>query len=1041
MKITLLKSLLITGAFLCFGIAHAQNVSGTVSDANGPLPGASVVVKGTTNGTQTDFDGNYSISADSNATLTFSYIGYATQEIAINGQTTINITLAEDASQLDEVIVLGYSTQTRGDLTGSVASVDLGEATKQPLVNVAEALQGRAAGVTVVNSGTPGSAPIVRVRGFGTINNNNPLYIIDGVQTIDPNVLNTINPEDIAQFNVLKDGAAAIYGARASNGVIIISTKSGSYNQDKATVSINAYTGFSRVDSSQLPDLLNAQQLGDVLFESTINDGGTFDHPQFGSGSPTVPSQLNVGGASIDGVPVSATVSPNGTNFLDEIFETAPTQSFSINASNGGEAAKYAFSTSFLNRQGIQLNNQFIRGQIRLNSEFKLGDRLTVGNHLNTSFDTSRANTQVQNAQRISPLVPVRDDQGRFAGTYANNLLLTQTDNPVALLERGADNYFRTTRILGDVYAKLEILEGLTAKTVLAGDINLFNSFAFQARNPENSEPQNNTQTQQQGRFYNWTWTNTLNYVKKFDKHNFNALLGIEALSNTGDGFTISNTDFLFENREFLVITNGRGSEDISGAFQFENTLSSFFGSLNYSYDDRYLATATLRRDRSSRFLGDNQSDWFPSISAGWVISNEEFFKDVDFINRLKFKASYGQLGNQELPGSNPTLNLFAFSADFANFALDGGSNVANGVLLTQNGNPDLVWETSENINVGFDFGFLDNSLSLGVEYYNNTTKDLLTSAPASDTGGDVPGRIINFGTIRNKGFDFSIDYRNETKGGLSYGVNATVSTIDNEVLSLTDGTNIPGASIPFANVAATFTREGQAISSFVGFETDGIYRSEEEVAAGPDRRFASDAAGVGRIRFVDQNGDNIIDEEDETIIGNPIPDVTFGLNLNAEYKGWDFSAFFAGTIGNDLYNTSKIFTDLGQFPNGNRNTRVLDAFNPTTNPNGSQPALSLGIQNQENLPSDFFVEDGSFVKLRNLQVGYTLPGATIDKLGLSKLRFYLSATNLFTITSYSGIDPEIQPLGGSTSASTLGVDRNTAPISQQFLLGINLNL
>ena len=398
---------------------------------------------------------------------------------------------------------------------------------------------------------------------------------------------------------------------------------------------------------------------------------------------------------------------------------------------------------------------------------------------------------------------------------------------------------------------------------------------------------------------------------------------------------------------------------------------------------------------------------------------------------------------------------MFAFSENFGNFPLDGGSNLSNGVIFSQNGNADLRWETSENINAGFELGFFDNRLSFGLEYYNNTTRDLLVRELAPDTGPDVGGRFVNAGDVRNKGFDINIGYQNETTSGFSYGINGNLSTVDNEVLSIAgaDGAFFDGISIPFAGVAGTRTQAGQSISSFFGRQTDGIYRNEAEVAAGPNQNFPSDAAGVGRIRYVDQltvdtdgdgipdAGDGVINADDNTFIGNPIPDVTFGLNLNAEYKGWDFSAFFAGTIGNDLFNTSRIFTDLGQFPNGNRNARVLDAFNAATNPNGNQPALSFGIQNQENLPSEFFIEDGSFVKLRNLQIGYSFPNDLVDKWGLSKLRFYISGTNLFTITNYSGIDPEIQPLSGSGSAFTLGVDRNTAPISQQFLLGVNLNL
>lgn len=1016
-----------------------STITGTVTDADGaPLPGASVLVKGTTNGTQTDFDGNYIITADSNATLVFSYIGYATQEIAVDGRTAINVQMVTDASELDEVVVLGYSTQTRGDLTGSVASVDVSEANKAPIVNVAEALEGRATGVSITNNGAPGSTPIVRIRGFGTPNNNNPLYIIDGLQTLDGSVLNNINPNDIAQINVLKDGAASIYGARASNGVIIITTKSGNYNQEKANISLDVYTGFAR--ATRLPDVLNAQQLGNVIFESLRNDGATVEHAQYGTGAtPVVPTQLQ---RTPDGI--IANVRPGGTNFLEEIFRNAPTQNVSANLSNGNESSRYSATLGYLNRQGIQLTTQFKRGQVRFNSEFKVTPWLTVGEHFNASFEQSRGGNSVQIAQRLSPLVPVRDTEGRFAGTYSNDTGLSNATNPVADLERAGDDFFKRTRILGDIYAQVKLYDGLSFKTSIGGDINIFNTRSFLALNPEHSEARGtNTLTEQNFQSYNWTWTNTLNYAKTFGKHNINALLGIEANSSTGKSLQVAATGFLFETPDFYLLRNASGDPiiDQGNTFDFENTLSSFFGSVNYAYDDTYLLTATLRRDRSSRFIGDNQSDIFPAFSAGWVASNEDFFNQDGVLNRLKFKVSWGALGNQELPATDPGRNQFGQNNQLADFAFNGArGSAATGAFFSQFGNPDITWETSESFNIGAELGFFENALTFGLEYFNITTDDLialnLNANPTTGTDANPP--FFNLGSIENKGFDISLSYQNQTSSGFSYSADLNVSTINNEVTELASefqvGNEFRGGSI-------TRTQVGQPLSSFFGRVADGIYRSEAEVAAGPDQGFATNAEGVGRLRYRDLNGDNVINDDDRDFIGSPHPDFTFGLNLNGSYKNWDISVFFSGVVGNDIYNFDKIFTDFATFPNGNRNARVLDAFNPTTNPSGSQPALSFTLRNNETNPNSFLVEDGSFVRLKNLSIGYNFPGAMTDKWGLDGLRLYVNASNLFTITGYDGIDPEIQPNSGANSAITIGVDTNTFPLSQIFTLGANLKL
>lgn len=526
MKIKLLRSLVLFCAFICAGSIQAQTISGTVSDSSGPLPGANVIEKGTTNGTQTDFDGNYSITVGEGATLIFSYVGYKTQEVVVGSQTNISLTLSEDAAALDEVVVTGYSVQTRGDLTGSVASVDISEATKTPIVNAAEALQGRVSGVTITNNGAPGATPVVRVRGFGTGNSNDPLYIIDGVQTDDASILNSINPADIEQMNVLKDGAAAIYGARTSNGVVIITTKGGGYNMDSAKVSLDMYTGFSV--ATNLPELLDTEQHGQMIWQSILNDGGTPTHPQYGDGpNPVTPTTLQR-------APVSATVKPGGgTDWLDELYRTAITQNASITFENGNEKSKVLFSAGYLNRQGIQIATGFKRGSVRLNSEFKIGDRIRVGEHANISFDRIGGGQSWYNfATRMSPLVPVFDDEGNYAGNYSNDTGLSNPNNPIAEANRQADDFNKTLRVFGDIYATLDIMDGLQFKTSIGGSIRAYNDRRFRPLIPESSEPiATNTLREADQDTYEWVWTNTLNFNKSFGDHSINALAGIEALT------------------------------------------------------------------------------------------------------------------------------------------------------------------------------------------------------------------------------------------------------------------------------------------------------------------------------------------------------------------------------------------------------------------------------------------------------------------------------------------------------------------------------
>lgn len=998
-----------------------STVTGTVTDADGnPLPGASVVEKGTTNGTQSDFDGNFTIDVGSDATLMISYIGYSTQEVAVDGRSTINVSMAEDASALDEVIVTGYTTQARGDITGSVASVDVSEAVKAPIVNAAEALQGRVSGVTVVSNGDVGNRPKITIRGFGSSNNTDPLYIIDGVQSENGFLLNSISPNDIDQINVLKDGAAAIYGARASNGVIIITTKSGSYNMSKPIISIDTYTGFS--DAVNVPGLLNAQQHGDMLFQSFTNDGVPFNHVQYGSGaSAVVPAtiQAYTRVASYNPIvraPRTASVKPGGTDWMNAILRTASTQSASISLQNGSDTGKYYLSASYLNREGIQKHTGYKQGITRLNSEFRLSDKITVGEHLSVTYSNGNTPNFLSEAQRMNPLIPVYDDEGDFAGSLTSNNT-GNVNSPAAQLSRSQNDYNKTLRIIGDIYASAELYEGLTLKSTISGTADVYNQRIFQSLDPEHGEPQaTNKLTELDQEDYSWTWTNTLAYKKSFDKHSINALGGIEAVKNNLKGKQVNVNGYLFETPDYYLLNNGSGTPSFNSAFDTSSSLYSLFGTVSYDYDGKYFLTATVRNDKSSRFEGDNQSQTFPSVSAGWLVSNEDFFSQSGAISRLKLKGSYGELGNQTLPADNPTINISVLSESQSNYAING-SSIATGAFLQDIGNPDLKWETSVATNVGFELGLFANSLNLEFEYFNIETKDLVNRdlSLISSTAIDANAPLVNLGTVVNNGFDLSIGYNNETGSGFSYGISANISKYKNEVKELISDFQV-GSSFTTSGIV-TRTQVGRPISSFYGLTQTGY-------------------DDTGRFTFADLDNSGDITDDDRGFIGSPHPDFTYGINLSAGYKGFDISAFFQGSQGNDIYNQNKIFTDFPSFVNGNRSVRVLDSWTPT-NTNPSLPALSSTIQGNEANSNSFFVEDGSYLRMKNLQIGYTLPIDVTSKYGIDSFRIYVQGSNLFTITEYDGWDPEII----SFENLTLGVDDGVSPQPRILTLGLNIKI
>ena len=1023
-----LSFIVTTTLLFCGMLLQAQQATtGTIIDADGvPIPGATVIISGTSEGTTTDFDGNFSISAESGAVLEFSSIGFETQMVTLSGQSNLTIALEDSVSQLDEIIVTGYGKQARGKLTGSVATVNVKDAVKVPVVNAAEILQGRVSGVTVVSNGQPGSAPSVRIRGYGTPNNNDPLYIIDGVQTNDAFVLNSINPSDIDQINVLKDGAAAVYGARASNGVVVITTKTGRGTQG-TKVSLEISTGMSV--ATNLPGLLNAQQLGDVLFDSKRNDGSASpSHPQYGSGATAVVP------GSLIGAPQPTTVNPNGTDWLGAIFQSAPTQQLSLSVANGSEDSSSLFSLSYLKREGVQIETGYERVGLRANSEYKVGNIWTVGQHANITLDEERGGNQIETALRSSPLIPLRDDNGAFAGIYSTSLGLGNATSPYATLIRGKDDYNKSLRVIADIFVQAQITKDLTFKSSFGGQNRYFNRRSYSPSTPEAETGGSQTLTEIGFNQYEWVWTNTLNYSTTFGSdHSLDAFVGYEANKQFYKGNQITRATFLFETPSYYTLATGTGTPIVvpGATGSNSNSLVSSFASANYSFKDKYLLTATLRKDETSRFSPENQGKLFSSASIGWVIDKESFFNS-SVIDNLKLRASYGELGNQELPASNPDVDISGLNEDQSFYSFTGQrGSVTPGAILLSVGNKDLTWETSVSKNIGLDFGLLSGRIRGSIEYFDISTKDLIVrdNAKISSTAIDAGAPFVNFGEVNNKGVDFDIVYADETNSGFNYEVAFNLSSYKNTVVSLVGDTPING--IPY-NRTGAITRSdiGRPISSFYGRQFTGIFQTAAEASAS-----GQDEAAPGRFKYAEVDGVAGVNDGDREYIGSPHPDFTYGININMEYKNFDLMMFWNGSQGNDIFNRTKIFTDFPTFFNGNRSTRVLDAWTPANGSN-TQPALSEGISNDEQLPNSFFIEDGSYLRLKTLQLGYTFSDVKIKDAGVDSIRLYLSGANLLTITDYTGMDPEI----ASNDALSLGVDLGTYPLARITTIGLNIN-
>jgi TonB-linked SusC/RagA family outer membrane protein len=1056
--------------------AFAQKrVTGTVKDneTNTGLPGVSILVKGTTRGTVTDADGKYSIEANEGATLVFSSVGYVTQEIAVGSSSVIDIILVADVKTLGEIIVTGYGSQSKRDVTGAVATIDSKQLLAVPAANVAQAMQGRIAGVNVSNDNSPGGGVMVRVRGFGTIGDNSPLYVIDGVPT--KGNLNTLNLNDIENMQVLKDASAAsIYGARAGNGVIIITTKKGKAGKPKFTYDM--YYG-SQSPWRFLDLITNSQDFANLIWKSRINAGqvapnGFPRHAQFGNGpTPVLPDYLFPAGA-MEGDPrvardangnyINYNNNPNtspasrflitrtnkqGTDWQREIFGSAPIQNHQIGVSGGNEMARYAMSVNYFDQQGIMKYTSYKRYSIRANTEFNVTKRFRVGENFQFAYgervgqpngNNSESNP-ISFAYRIQPIIPVYDVAGYFAGTSGADL--DNSRNPLAELWRNKDNKNIELRFFGSAYAEYDILPNLTFKTQYGVDYNTFNLRSFRANDIESSEQALvNTLRTTNSYDFSWTWYNTLNYTKTFaDVHRVSVIAGTEAIKAYGESFFGQRQRFAVDDIVNRYLDNGSSGQINGGRVTADWRLASEFAKANYSFKDKYLADFTVRRDRSSRFSASNRAALFTAASAGWRITEEDFAKGISWLNDAKLRLGYGQTGNQEI-GDYNFATIFNSVIESSYYDLRGSrTSSLQGYDLGQFGNANAKWETTTSINVGFDATVFKN-LDVSFDWFQRRTTDMLFPVEVQYTQGVAVNPFQNIGQMTNKGIELSLNYNGQIGDELQFTVGGNIATYRNMVDRTTGDPRTQYFGFTTRLPPATVTQQGYPLSSFFGYIIDGIFQTDEE-ANNHARQFGGGINNkAGQFRFRDVNGDGVINAADRTIIGNPHPKFTYGLNIDVRYKNFGLNIFGAGVAGNQIFNYTRYWTDFPTF-GGNRSNRML---NQSWEP-GKTDAVLPQLRSNDNIssnPSTYYLEKGGFLRLRNIQLSYSLPKVLLEKVNVANFTAYIQLQNWFTFTKYTGLDPEINLRNSSANFQDrqIGIDEGAYPASRSILVGVNLS-
>ena len=1057
-----------------------RSISGVVTGHDGsPIPGVSIIFEGTTIGTITDLDGNFNLLVPEGAsTIVISYIGMRTETIDIGNQSSFQITMEEDVIGVDEVVVVGYGTQQKKTLTGAVSTVDETELRAVPSASAAARLQGRVAGVTITNDNTPGGESMVRIRGIGSVNNNDPLYIIDGVPTSGG--LSKINPNDIESMSVLKDASSsAIYGVRAANGVILVTTKRG--KAGKTSIRFDARYGVQRTTNSL--DLLNTQEYGELLWLESRNIGlkqgdDGWGNSQYGSGAePVIPDYIIPEGAMEGEVDESTYSYPSpyngitrankeGTDWYDEILDPAPIQEYNLSVNGGTEKGTYAFSGGYMNQEGVVINTGFERFSLRSNADTKVSDWLKVGESLGVSY-TDRTGQGTNNdegnaisqAYRMQPMIPVYDIMGNFAGTQAKTT--GNGANPVAILTRDKDDYYRDLRVLANAYAQINFTDNLSVKSLIGADYTSTRRKDRTLTNPEFSEaiPADILNEYYYGTFQ-YNWINTLNYENTFNNvHNVNFLLGTEGVKWNYDWFQGARSTFASTDLDYMVLDAGEKDQIANGSFD-EWTTFSYFGRINYNYMGKYLVEAVVRRDGSSRFSEDNRWGTFPAFSVGWRLSEEDFLSDVDWLNNLKFRFGWGKNGNDNVGGYYNAYSTYRVYNGESYYSLSGSdSSTDAGIHKYKLGNPDGKWEASVTSNFGID-ATMFNKLEVNLDIYKRKTTDMLYNQSLPDTYGKLQLPAVNIGEMQNTGFDLMISYREEIGRDLKLNVRANVSHYKNKINKLNDNPNeiLYGPELRQNIYTASMT--GEAISSFYGYVVEGYFTPDMfqtviidekpvlrllEGAHAPYNTtevLADTYSAPGTFMYKVISGDGQITAADREVIGSPHPDFTYGINIDLEYKNWDMTMFFQGSQGNDLINYVNRWIMFNNFSGNRGKDRLYESWTQERYESGAKISQPIALRDDSNMQknSSFFIEDGSYFRMKDLQIGYTLPKSLFNRSGIESLRVYVQATNLFTITNYSGLDPELSNPDDNPDR-LMGVDEGVYPTSQIFMFGVNLNL
>mgnify|MGYP000174015141 CR=1 FL=1 len=972
--------------------AQQITVQGVVKDQTGEtVIGASVMEKGTTNGTITGIDGDFSLNMSSNGTLVVSFVGYKTQEVQVKGQKQLQVVLSEDAEMLDEVVVIGYGTMKKSDLTGAVSSIGNKDIKDSPVSNLGQAIQGKISGVQIVDAGKPGDNVSIKIRGLGSINNCDPLVVIDGVPT--DLGLSSLNMADVERLDVLKDASAtAIYGSRGANGVVMITTKRGTEGKGKLAVSAN----YSFQNATNVPSLLNAAQYAELSNDMMVNSGRN-PNPEWAN-----PSELGA-----------------GTDWMDELLRTGVMQNYTVSYSGGNEKSHYYVSGGFLDQSGIVKSVNYRRFTFQSNSDAQVLKWLKFSNNITFSADTKKSGSyNIGDALKALPIYPVKNEDGSWSGPDGNSEWYGSTRNPIGPTELNksqTDGY----NFLANLTAELTFTKWLKFKSTFGYDAKFWFIDNFTPKyNWKPTPTEETSRYKSDNKSFTYLWDNYFLFDHTFaEKHRVGLMAGMSAQWNTNDYLNAQKNVFMFDNVHEM--DNGEEMYAIGGN-ETEWALLSYMARVNYSYEDRYLLTATIRRDGSSRFGKKHRWGTFPSVSVAWRASQEKWFPKNDYINDLKVRAGYGVTGSQASVGNYSY--LASYNTSVYPFGISSGNQTA--LVSSTLANPYIHWEEVAQTNIGFDASLFNSRVMFSFDAYLKETRDMLVKASIPITSGfeDTTTTYTNAGKVRNQGIEMSLHTINLT-GELGWETNLTATYNKNKIKDL--NSDVPYYINQINNSYVTMLAKDYPINVFYGYVTDGIFQNQSEV----NTHAVQPGAEPGDIRFRDLNNDGVINDSDRTVIGNPNPSWLFSMNNSLSYKGFELSVFLQGIAGNKIYNANNI-DNTGMAAAYNQTTDVLKRWQGEETSN-SMPRAVFGDPNQNTRVSDRFVENGSYLRLKNITLSYTFPKQWLQKAQIENARLSLSCENVATITGYSGFDPEV---------GINGIDQNRYPISRTFSLGLNFN-